>query len=165
MYFETERFINRVFEACYAVWTEKQKFDAGDVIDKLALPKAPDNDGDYWQKKNVTNSLNVLERARFISGQVQPEYTKNFRLLVEKRHGQITTLGKILKHLPPIIRCFIIFLYLQKQRILAILGTLSFVKLAHNAYIGAGLLTGWIEQIAALVVLYIIYLLIRKIID
>ncbi len=165
MSFEAERFINQVFEACHAISLENGKFDAEGVINKLALPPAPDKQGDYWQKKNVTNSLNILEKAKLISGAVHPEYTDNLRLLKEVRYGEITTFGKMTKRIPSIFRCSIIFLYLQKQRILAILGTLSFVKLAHNAYIGAGLLSGWIEQIAALIIIYIMYLLIRKIID
>ena len=165
MWFEAERFINRVFESCYAVWSDKGQFNAEAVIVHLNLPPVPDGQDGYWQKKNVTNSLNVLERAKLISGTIQPEYTTNLRLLKEVRYGEITSFGKITKRLPTLFRGIVIFLYLRKQKLTALLGTLAFVKLAHNAYIGTELLSGWLAHIAALIILYIVYLLIRKIID
>jgi len=160
--FESIRFINQVYEACYSLYSDNDSFKAEEVIKKLQLPPASDEEGNYWQKKNTTNSLNILERSGLISGAIKPEYTKNLGLLKEVRHGSITSLGK---KLPKFFRMVWIYIYIKKQKILAVLGVLSFVRLASNAYIGASLVSNWIEYLAALIILYILYLLLLRVFD
>lgn len=157
--FESIRFINQVYEACYTIYSEHSSFNAEAVIEKLQLPPAPDQEANYWQKKNTTNSLNILERAGLISGAIKPEYTENLGFLKEVRYGSITSLGKVL---PKFFRMIWIYTYIKKQKILAVLGVLSFVRLANNAYIGASLVSNWIEYLAALIILYILYLLLLR---
>ena len=165
MLFRSARLVNQVFEACYTVYKKNGNFSAKTVIEKLDLSPATDKQGEYWQVKNITNSLNVLEVAKFISGAIQPEYTKNLGFLMEVRYGNITYLGRILKSFPEIIRVIVISLFLQRKKAIAILGVLSFVRLFHNAYLGTALIKGWFEYIAAVIILYILYLCLRKIID
>jgi hypothetical protein len=107
--------------------------------------------------------LSILENARIIAGHISPEYTSNLRLLKEVRYGTLTKWGKALASMPRIIRLAALCIYLQKQRILELLGTLAFLRLAYNAYSGAILLAGWFEYGAALLLAYLTYLGIRKV--
>lgn len=66
------------------------------------------------------------------------------------------------KSLPVPFRIGAIALFLKRKKAMAILVSLSFVRLAYNAYIGTVLLAGWIEYIAAIIILYFIYLCILK---
>lgn len=165
MWFQAERFINEVFQACLAIEKENGKFVAEQVITKLDLPPPADDKEAYWQKKTTTDALNILERAKLISGSIEPEFTPGLCLFKEVRYGHLSSIGNFLKKLPPVGVCTWVFIYRSKQRIIGVLGVLSFVKLANNAYIGAELISGWLELIAAIIILCIFYMLIRKIID
>lgn len=163
--FESEKVINQVFEACYQAYKASDKFNVEKVITELALPK-PENDQDtYWQNKNVTNALNILEKSKLISGTIEPEYTNNLRLLKEVRYGKVTQFGKLTILTPKFFRYLIICIFLQKNKLISLLGVLSFAKLAHSAYLGLGILSGWLEYIAAAIILYVLYLLISKAIN
>ncbi len=164
MFFQAENFINDIFENCVFTVTEGQEFNAETVI-KRVFPKIEEGDAGYWQKKNVTDAMNVLERMKLICGEIKPEYTKNVRLLKEVRYGQITALGNFFKKLPKPLKCFFISAYLHRKGALSVLGVLAFITLCRNAAIGITILSGWVEYIAALVLLYLLYLAFKRLID
>jgi|GEM_PF-2612120 len=164
--FDSEKFISKVFKICLSVSKNDREFNSEQIIQEFDFPKENiGSQADYWRKKNVTVSLTVLEKTRLISGAIKPEFTPNFPLTKEVRYGKITWLGGLFEMLPEIFTCTLIFFYLQKQRIISILGVFAFVRLATNAYKGAEIISGWLEQVAAIILLYILYLLIKKIID
>ena len=163
--FDSEKVITEVFSACEKVFNKHSKFNATQVIESLNLPEALTDKDKYRQKKSVTNAPNILEKSGFISGVIEPEYTSNLRLLKEVRYGEISTKGRIFAKLPVCVQIFILFLVLQKNKIISLLGVLSFAKLTHNAYLGLGILTDWLGYVAAAIVLYILYLLIIRTLD
>lgn len=163
--FDSEKVIIEVFEACKNVFDEHKRFNESQVLKHLNLPDATTDQERYWQQKNVTNSLNILEKAGFISGAIEPEYTPSIRLLKEVRYGEIAAKGQLFSWLPRCLKIFILFVILQKNKIISLMGVLAFAKLAHNAYLGLGLLAGWLEYVAIIIILYILYLLICKALD
>lgn len=161
---EAEKFINEIFENCISAFSESGNFDAEAVLTKTYSKIESDKAG-YWQKKNMTDAMNILERMKLISSEVEPEFTKNIRFLKEVRYGEITRWGKIFSKLPKVVRCIFIYLYRRKSGAVSILGVLSFVHLSRNAYSSALLLSGWLEYISAAILLYILYLFFKGLID
>jgi hypothetical protein len=162
--FQEAKFISDIFDVCIKATNDQGKFNAQQIID-AAFPQKPDGAEGYWMQKNSTDALGVLESAKLISGSIQPEYTKNLRLTKEVRYGQITTFGKLFNNFPLFLKRYYLFMYLTRKGLISFLAVLAFIKLSFNAMQGAALLAGWIEYIAALLLIYIAYVLIRKIID
>ena len=161
---EAEKFINEVFESCVSIAAEGQDFNAMTVIAKI-FQEIEDGETGYWQKKNVTDAMNIIERMKLISGRVQPEYTKNVKLLLEVRYGKVTAWGHFFKKLPSLLKWILLYLYRRKKSVLSILGVLSFVHLSRNAYSGAMILSGWLEYIAAMFLLYLLFLFFRRLME
>jgi hypothetical protein len=164
MILQVERFINEVFDNCVQVIAENHELTSERVIGKTFTAIESGNNG-YWQKKNVTESLNILERMKLVSGRVEPEFTPHLRFLLEVRHGQLTTWGRIFAKLPNFARVSLIYLYRRIKSVLSILGVLSFVHLSKNAYEGAQIVSGWLGYAAGFVLCYLLYLGIRKLIN
>jgi hypothetical protein len=163
MGFENVRFVNEVFSACCAVQAAKKAFTAEMIIAELNVPAASDRDARYWQDKNITAAMSILEATKFIRGSLKPKYTANLGLLIEVKHGTVTPLGNAAKRLPKFLRLLIFWTCLQRKKILAVLGSLALLRLIHNAYVGATLLPGFIEYMAVGIVAWISYIGIRKI--
>lgn len=161
---EAEKFINEVFDNCVSIASEGQDFNAEAVIAKT-FQEIEDGETGYWQQKNVTDAMNIIERMKLITGRVQPEYTKNVRLLLEVRYGQVTAWGYFFKNLPGIFKWILIYLYRHKKSAFSILAVLSFVHLSRNAYSGAVILSGWLEYIAAMFLLYLLFLFFRRLME
>lgn len=161
---EAEKFINEIFENCVSAFLENGTFDAEAVLLKTYSKIESDKAG-YWQKKKMTNVMNILERMKLISSEIEPEFTKNVRLLKEARYGAITQWGKVFVKLPKILKYVLIYLYRRKSSAVSILGVFSFIHLSRNAYSGALLLSGWLEYISAAILLYILYLFFKGLID
>ena len=114
MWFQAERFINEVFQACLAIEKENGKFVAEQVIAKMDLPPPADGKEHYWQKKNTTDALNILEHAKLISGSIEPKFTLGLRLLIEVRYGHISGIGNFLKKVST-YWCLHMGIYLPQQ--------------------------------------------------
>lgn len=162
--FQEEKFISDIFDVCIKATNDQGKFNAQQIIES-AFPEKRDGADGYWMQKNTTYALGVLESAKLISGFIQPEYTKNMRLTKEVRYGKITSLGKLFNNLPLFLKRSYLFIYRTRKGLISFLAVLAFIKLSFNAMQGAALLAGWIEYIAAMLLIYIAYVLIRKIID
>lgn len=164
MIFETEKFVDTVFDACCISGAEGKEF-AGDLIRSQIAKPPSSGEENYYQSKNINGALNVIEGMRLIAGENKPEFTKNIRLLKEVRHARITTWGKVFKRLPAFCRWILFFTYMRKKSGLSILGALAFLKLSQNAIAGTAILAGWIEYLAVAVILYLVFLAIRRLID
>lgn len=158
--FETESFIDKIFLEC----VQRRNFTAADLFSKFVPPDLTGDDK-YYCEKQITDSLNFLERKALITGQFRPEFTKNIRLLMEVRHGAISKFGGFLSSCPPFVRLLYYWVRIRQATLLSWLGAFAFLKLCHNAYLGILLAAGWIEYIYVLVLLYVLALAIRKIID
>jgi hypothetical protein len=155
------QFIDKVFIACIELAKADGTFTAKAVVARVA-PPGLEGDDSYYADQNVSASIRILEHMRLMSGQTRPEYTPSLRLLMEVRHGHSTRLGATVSRLPAYLRYLLLVVYIQRKRVTSILGVLAFVRLLSNAYQGAALLGGWIEYVAALMLLYILYLVIKK---
>lgn len=164
MLFETEKFIDTVFDACCISGAEGKEF-SGDLIRSQIAPAPSSGEENYYQSKNMNGALNVIEGMRLIAGENKPEFTKNIRLLKEVRHARITAWGKIFKALPAICRWLMFFVYIRKKSALSIMGVLAFLKLSQNAIAGTAILAGWIEYFAVALILYLVFLAIRRLIN
>lgn len=154
---ETEKYLDAVFVECVRL----KEFKAHALFEKFVDSNLSGEDT-YHEKKNVTNALGFLESKHFFAGETKPEFTPNLRLLTEVRYGSLATLGKVMAHVPRSLRIGLFFVLLRWKACLSILGSLAFFKLAHNAYLGAVLLAGWLEYVSAAILFWIVYLLIRR---
>jgi len=156
MILEKERHVDHVFETCCDLCRTAGSFTAEGVI--AAIVQSPENgEAGYWQQKNITTALSALERARLIAGKIQPEYTTNLRLLKEVKHGKVTWLGRLFCKLPFWVRVVIFKLFLVRESLTALVGVFALVSLLRNAYLGASLLGGWLDYVAATIVLFVLY--------
>lgn len=159
---EAEKIIIEVLSSCHNVYERNDTFNAKQIIENMNLIETNSDKEKYWQEKNITNSLNHLEKIGFIEGNDEPEYTSSSRILKEVRYGRVTKKGKIFNKLPNSIKITTLSLIMNKNKFLSLLGILSLIKLVHNANLGLSLLAGWLEWLSVAIVLFIIFTLISR---
>ena len=164
MFLEEEKFIDTVFKHCCEIIAEHTEFNIESIIAKT-YPTIEDGEAGYWQKKNVTEAMNILSRMKLISSRIQPEYTPNVRLLKEVRYGQISKLGKCFVRLPALLRALLILSYRQQKRLLSWLGVFSFLKFCHKAFVDIPIFTSWLDYFAAAILTWLLYTGFRRLID
>jgi hypothetical protein len=111
----------------------------------------------YYANRYTSNILSLLETMKLLAGDTRPEYTKSTRLLMEVRYAKVTWMGRVAGHFPSFVRQFAFMVFLQRNRVTALLGVISLGKFLLNAYHGVKVFAGWSEYAAALVIGYILY--------
>lgn len=164
MKFEREKFTVTVFKICHTQTLENTEFGADTIIKKIYSEIGNEETG-YWQKKSVTHSMSDLERMKLISGQIRPEFTPNHGFLIEAKYGRTTKLGDVFQKLPQFFQISCIYIFLRRKSFLAILGVLSFVRLAHNASSGLEIIAGWSSYLAAFVLMYLMFIILKRLIN
>jgi hypothetical protein len=162
--FAAEKFIDDVFQSCCGIASTGAEFNVESVKERI-YQVIEEDEGGFWQTKNVTDALGILENMRLISGRIQPEFTNNIRLLKQVRYGNITAIGRYFGALPRVVRCGVVYVYRKKRIILSALGSLSFVYLCSRAYLGAAFLASWSEYLALAVVAVLAFLGFKRLIE
>lgn len=155
---QEEKFLDLVFTHCLRLGS----FVAKDIFQEL-LPSELTGEEKYYEERNITAALHWLQTMRLVTSEMKPEYTTYSRLLKEIRQGKVTKVARIVSRIPRIVRLRLFWVAIRwKSTFLPLLGGLAFLRLLYSAYAGAQILTGWIEYLCAVFVLYIIILLIRR---
>jgi hypothetical protein len=155
--FDTEKSLDALLEEC----AQREPFTPKDLFRKFVATDV-DEQEKYEQENCVTASLSFFERTRLISGKKKIEFTRTLRLAKEVKYGTLTKFGRIVRRAPHFLRLGLFCVLLQWRRLAALFAALAAVKLVHNAYQGVALLMGWVEYVSFLVLVWIVYLLLRR---
>ena len=161
--FENSKFINKIFEICFEIENSKETITAKKVFAKTSSNTQEGKD-DYRHNKNIAEALSIIELMKLIRGRIEPEYTKNHGFLLEVRHAKISKWGHLFRRLPRQLKYIYVSLYLWRKNALSILGALAFLKLGNNALQGAKIVANLYEFILATILLYIIYVIFKRLI-
>jgi hypothetical protein len=153
----TEKFLDFLLLAC----SQRATFVSQDFYDKFVDASTSDEES-YQQRKTVINALAFLESKHLVTGAMKVQFTPSLGLPTEVRIGAVTKFGRILVRVPKCIRLGLFFLLLRWEKIAAVVGTLAFLNLLRNAYLGLTIIAGWFEYASLLFFAWLVYWLIRR---
>lgn len=155
-------FLQEIFDRCLELDKTNQPITKDSVISVFTMPT--DDEGQYWLLRNILSSLNILEKLKLIHGTPTVSFTR-LRLALPSRTGTVSFLGKILGYFPSFISKILFGIYLIRHAFLSVLTALSFMLLIQRASLGFDLLSDKLSYLAAAVITFTVFVILRKILS